>query len=48
MEHIIFSVSCKSLPNKVLHRRAIPLRSFAAGELGRYTFFLPVIIKVEG
>jgi len=25
-----------SVPNKALHRTAIPLRSIAAGELGRY------------
>jgi hypothetical protein len=25
------------LPNKALHRTAIPLRYIAAGELGRYT-----------
>ena len=24
------------MPNKALHRTAIPLRSIAAGELGRY------------
>ena len=26
----------KTAPNKALHRTAIPLRSIAAGELGRY------------
>jgi hypothetical protein len=25
-------------PNKALHRTAIPLRSIAAGELGRYVY----------
>lgn len=28
-----------SVPNKALHRTAIPLRSIAAGELGRYVGF---------
>lgn len=27
-----------NLHNKALHRTAIPLRSIAAGELGRYAF----------
>lgn len=27
---------CHNPPNKALHRTAIPLRSIAAGELGRY------------
>lgn len=27
------------MPNKVLHRTAIPLRSIAAGEIGRHSFF---------
>jgi len=27
--------TCQSLPNKALHLTAIPLRSIAAGELGR-------------
>jgi len=28
-------ISMKTAPNKALHRTAIPLRSIAAGELGR-------------
>ena len=26
-------------PNKALHRKAIPLRSITAGELGRYVLY---------
>jgi hypothetical protein len=29
------------MANKALHRTAIPLRSIAAGELGRYAFETP-------